>query len=211
MAGMTRTAIYGAAAMAVVVVVSNILVQHLYGDWLTLGAFTYPVAFLVTDLVNRAVGPRAARRVVFVGFLIGVVCSLIASNFVNEFGDPLVTLRIAIASGVAFLTAQLVDVAIFDRLRGGAWWRAPLASSLVGSALDTALFFSIAFSAAFVFIDPADPNGWARDAVPLLGAGPVAPLWVSLAIADFGVKLALAALALVPFRAISARLTNGAA
>lgn len=191
-------------AMAAVVVASNILVQHLFGDWLTLGAFTYPIAFLVTDLTNRALGPAAARRVVFAGFLVGVACSLVASRFVNEFGDPLVTLRIAVGSGAAYLTAQLVDVALFDRLREGRWWRAPLASSFVGSALDTALFFSIAFSASFAFIDPSDPNGWAREAVPLLGAGPVLPLWVSLAVADFGVKLALALLALAPFRALTA-------
>lgn len=195
----------GVIAMAITVVVSNILVQHLFNDWLTWGAFTYPIAFLVTDLTNRALGPSVARRVVFAGFIVGVICSLVAAQFVNEYGDPLVTLRIAIGSGVAFLTAQLVDVLIFDRLRGGTWWRAPLASSLIGSALDTALFFSIAFSAAFSFIDPADPNSWALEAVPLLGQGPALPLWVSLAVADFGVKLALAALALIPFRAISAR------
>lgn len=193
-------------AMAFIVVLSNILVQHLFGDWLTWGAFTYPFAFLVTDLTNRAFGPARARRVVFAGFAVGVLCSLVASRFVNEFGDPLVTLRIAAGSGLAFLVAQLVDVLIFDRLRRGAWWRAPLASSLVGSALDTALFFSIAFSAAFAFIDPADPNGWAREAAPLLGAGPVAPLWVSLAVADFAVKLGVALAALIPFRVISARL-----
>ena len=195
----------GVIAMAIVVVVSNVLVQHLFNDWLTWGAFTYPIAFLVTDLTNRALGAEKARRVVFAGFLIGVVCSLVASQFVNEYGDPLVTLRIAIGSGTAFLVAQLVDVAIFNRLREGTWWRAPLASSLIGSALDTALFFSIAFSATFSFIDPADPNGWALDPVPLLGAGPVLPLWVSLAVADFAVKLVLAALALIPFRALSAR------
>ena len=195
----------GVIAMAITVVISNILVQHLFNDWLTWGAFTYPVAFLVTDLTNRALGPSTARKVVLSGFLVGVVCSLVASRFVNEYGDPLVTLRVAIGSGTAFLAAQLVDVMIFDRLRKGTWWRAPLASSLVGSALDTALFFSIAFAAAFSFIDPADPNGWALEPVPLLGAGPVLPLWVSLATADFLVKLALAAAALIPFRAISAR------
>lgn len=195
----------GVIAMAITVVISNILVQHLFNDWLTWGAFTYPVAFLVTDLTNRALGPATARKVVLSGFLVGVVCSLVASRFVNEYGDPLVTLRVAIGSGTAFLAAQLVDVMIFDRLRKGTWWRAPLASSLVGSALDTALFFSIAFAAAFSFIDPADPNGWALEPVPLLGAGPVLPLWVSLATADFLVKLALAAVALIPFRAISAR------
>ncbi|MFN3260870.1 MAG: queuosine precursor transporter [Pikeienuella sp.] len=202
---MTRPLLIGIVAMAAVVLASNILVQHLLGDWLTWGALTYPLAFLVTDLTNRALGPAAARRVVAAGFVVGVVASLIASRFVNEFGDPLVTLRIALGSGLAFLTAQLLDVAIFDRLRAGAWWRAPLLSSLFGSAVDTAIFFSVAFSAAFLFLDPADPNGWAREIVPLLGFGPAAPLWVSLAVADFGVKLALAAAALAPFRLLSRR------
>jgi uncharacterized integral membrane protein (TIGR00697 family) len=143
--------------------------------------------------------------VVFAGFAVGVACSLVASQFANEYGDPLVTLRVALGSGIAFLIAQMMDISIFNRLRAGSWWRAPLVSSLVGSALDTALFFSIAFSATFAFIDPTDPNGWAAEAVPLLGMGPEAPLWVSLAVADFVVKLSLATLALVPFRAISAR------
>ena len=202
----SKPVILGVVCMAIVVVLSNILVQHLFGDWLTWGAFTYPIAFLVTDLTNRALGPSKARQVVFAGFVVGVICSLVASQMVNADGYALTTLRIAVGSGVAFLTAQLVDVFIFDRLRAGAWWRAPLASTLIGSALDTALFFSIAFSAAFAFIDPADPNGWALDPVPLLGMGPVAPLWVSLAVADFTVKLALAMLALAPFRALSARM-----
>ena len=193
-------------AMAAVVVLSNILVQHLFGDWLTWGAFTYPIAFLVTDLTNRAFGPAKARQVVFAGFIVGVICSLIASQMVSAEGYPLTTLRIAIGSGVAFLVAQLVDVFIFDKLRSGNWWRAPLASTLIGSSLDTALFFSIAFSASFAFIDANDPNGLALDAVPLLGLGPVFPLWVSLAVADFAVKLALALLALIPFRALSARM-----
>lgn len=201
----TRPLLIGIVAMAAVVLASNILVQHLLGDWLTWGALTYPLAFLVTDLTNRALGPAAARRVVAAGFVVGVLASLVASRFVNEFGDPLVTLRIALGSGLAFLTAQLLDVAIFDRLRAGAWWRAPLLSSLVGSVVDTAIFFSVAFSAAFLFLDPADPNGWAREIVPLLGVGPAAPLWVSLAVADFGVKLALAAAALAPFRLLSRR------
>lgn len=202
----SKPVILAILAMAAVVVLSNILVQHLFGDWLTWGAFTYPIAFLVTDLTNRAFGPAKARQVVFAGFIVGVVCSLIASQMVSAEGYPLTTLRIAIGSGVAFLVAQLVDVFIFDRLRSGAWWRAPLASTLIGSSLDTALFFSIAFSASFAFIDASDPNGWALDPVPLLGAGPVYPLWVSLAVADFAVKLALALVALIPFRALSARM-----
>ncbi len=206
MAWLSRPILTGIAAMALIVVASNILVQHLLGDWLTWGALTYPIAFLVTDLTNRALGTTAARRVVLVGFAVGVLCSLIASQMANEYGDPLVTLRIALGSGIAFLTAQLIDISVFNRLRHGTWWRAPLVSSFIGSALDTALFFSIAFSAAFAFIDRTDPNGWATEAVPLLGMGPEAPLWVSLAVADFAVKLTLAALALIPFRALSARL-----
>ena len=202
----SKPVILAVLAMAAVVVLSNILVQHLFGDWLTWGAFTYPIAFLVTDLTNRALGPGRARQVVFVGFLVGVACSLVASQMVSAEGYPLTTLRIAIGSGVAFLVAQLVDVFIFDRLRSGAWWRAPLASTLIGSSLDTALFFSIAFSASFAFIDANDPNGWALDPVPLLGMGPVCPLWVSLAVADFAVKLALALVALIPFRALSSKM-----
>ncbi|MEM7269834.1 MAG: queuosine precursor transporter [Pseudomonadota bacterium] len=203
---MSKPVVLGVIAMAIVVVLSNILVQHLFGDWLTWGAFTYPIAFLVTDLTNRALGPAKARQVVFAGFIVGVICSLVASQMVSSEGFPLTTLRIAIGSGVAFLVAQMVDVFVFDKLRSGNWWRAPLTSSLIGSALDTALFFSIAFAAMFAFIDPADPNGWALDPVPLLGHGPVFPLWVSLAVADFGVKLALALIALAPFRALSAKM-----
>ena len=202
----SKPVILGIIAMASVVVLSNILVQHLLGDWLTWGAFTYPIAFLVTDLTNRALGAAKARQGVFAGFVVGVICSLIASQMVSAEGYALTTLRIAVGSGVAFLVAQLVDVFIFDKLRSGSWWRAPLASTLIGSSLDTALFFSIAFSASFAFIDVNDPNGWALDPVPLLGAGPVYPLWVSLAVADFAVKLALALVALVPFRALSARM-----
>jgi uncharacterized integral membrane protein (TIGR00697 family) len=191
----------GILAMAAIVVASNILVQHLFGQWLTWGAFTYPLAFLVTDVMNRLYGPAAARRVVFAGFVTGVTCSAIGTQIMGEFG-PLVTWRIALGSGVAFLTAQLVDVAVFDRLRRGAWWRAPLASTLVGSALDTALFFFIAFSATLAVIEPGNDVSWANEVLPILGLGPLAPLWVSLAIADFGVKLALALIALVPFRLI---------
>lgn len=208
---MTRTYLPGILAMAAIVVASNILVQFLFGNWLTWGAFTYPLAFLVNDVMNRVYGPSAARRVVWVGFAVGVACSLIGTQIMGEFG-PLVTLRIAIGSGIAFLTAQLVDVAIFDRLRedkhGGAWWRAPLASTLVGSTLDTALFFSIAFSATLTFIEPANDVAWAGEVLPMLGFGPEMPLWVSLAVADWGVKLSLALLALVPFRLIVMKFTQ---
>jgi hypothetical protein len=187
--------------MAAIVVASNILVQHLFGQWLTWGAFTYPLAFLVTDLMNRFYGAAAARRVVLVGFAVGLVCSFIGTQILGEFG-PLVTLRIAIGSGAAFLTAQLLDVAIFDKLRNGSWWRAPLASTLVGATADTVIFFTIAFSTGLTWLEPGNDVAWANEVLPILGAGPTAPLWVSLALADWGVKLALALLALVPFRMI---------
>jgi len=201
---MTRTYLPGILAMAAIVVASNIGVQFLFGQWLTWGAFTYPLAFLVTDVMNRLYGPAAARRVVLAGFATGVACSLIGTQIMGEFG-PLVTLRIALGSGVAFLGAQLLDVAIFDRLRGGAWWRAPLASTLVGSSLDTALFFSIAFSASLIVLEPGNDVSWAGEILPVLGFGPLAPLWVSLAVADWGVKLTLALVALMPFRLIVRR------
>jgi hypothetical protein len=197
----------GILAMAAVVVASNILVQFLYGQWLTWGAFTYPIAFLVTDVMNRVYGPAVARKVVFAGFLTGVACSLIGTQIQGAFG-PLVTWRIAMGSGLAFLTAQLLDVAIFDRLREGRWWRAPLASTFVGSTVDTAIFFTVAFSVSLAFLEPANDVSWAGEALPLLGAGPVVPLWVSLAVADWGVKLAIALVALVPFRLIVGHLTR---
>ena len=202
---MTRTYLPGIIAMAIIVVASNILVQFLYGNWLTYGAFTYPLAFLVTDVMNRVYGAAAARRVVLAGFVVGIICSLIGTQIMGEFG-PLVTLRIAIASGLAFLVAQLLDVGIFAALREGRWWKAPLVSTLVGSTVDTAIFFSVAFSGAFAFVHPATDVSWAAEVMPLLGLGPQAPLWVSLAVADWAVKLSLALLALVPFRLITARL-----
>jgi uncharacterized integral membrane protein (TIGR00697 family) len=207
---MTRKYIPGILAMAAIVVASNILVQFLFGQWLTWGAFTYPFAFLVTDLMNRFYGPSAARRVIFAGFAVGVLCSLIGTQIQGEFG-PLVTLRIAVASGTAFLIAQLIDVSIFDALKRGKWWRAPLASSIIGSTVDTALFFTIAFSAGLIFLEPANDVSWANEALPLLGFGPVAPLWMSLAVADWGVKLSLALIALVPFKAITERWRTSAA
>lgn len=192
--------------MAAIVVASNILVQFLFGQWLTWGAFTYPFAFLVTDVMNRVYGAGPARRVVLAGFVVGVACSLIGTRIIGEFG-PLVTLRIALGSGAAYLAAQLLDVAIFSALRAGRWWRAPLASTLVGSSVDTALFFSIAFSAQLIWIDPANDVAWANEALPLLGVGPMVPLWASLATADWLVKLSLALVALLPFRLIVAQLT----
>ena len=188
-------------AMAIIVVVSNILVQFLAGPYLTWGAFTYPFVFLVTDVTNRLYGPVAARRVVIAGFAVGIACSFIGSQIEGAFG-PLVTFRVAVGSGVAFLCANLLDIAVFQRLRRMAWWIAPLAGSLLASALDTAIFFSIAFSGAFGWVDPGADVVWAGEVVPLLGVGMLAPLWVSLAVADLGVKFAVDAVALLPFRMI---------
>lgn len=203
----------GVIAMAAVVVASNILVQFLLGDWLTWGAFTYPIAFLVTDVMNRVYGVAAARKVVLAGFVVGVICSLIGSQIMLQ-GDgyeyAAVALRVAVGSGIAFLSAQLLDVAIFDRLRGGKWWSAPLASTIVGSAVDTALFFSIAFSQQLsgFFGETANMDvNWAWEALPFLGAGGMAPLWVSLAFADWLVKLSLALVALIPFRVLVTKLS----
>ena len=150
-------------AMSLVIVVSNELVNHPINDWLTWGAFSYPLSFLVTDLTNRLFNASAARKLVYVGFAIGVILSL------------LVNVRIAIASGSAFLIAQLLDVYVFNRLRDLTWWKAPLASSILGSALDTTLFFTI----AFIYSD-----------LP----------WVTWAIGDFGAKLFMAASLLPLFK-----------
>ncbi|MGR3320889.1 MAG: queuosine precursor transporter [Pseudooceanicola sp.] len=203
---MNRTHLPGILAMAAIVVASNILVQFLFGDWLTWGAFTYPFAFLVTDVMNRVYGPGPARKVVVAGFVVGVVCSLIGTQIQGEFG-PLVTLRIAAGSGLAFLVAQLTDVFVFNKFRAGRWWRAPLVSTLVGSSLDTAIFFTVAFAGALTFLEPGNDVSWAGEAVPLLGAGPVLPLWMSLAVADWMVKLSLAVIALAPFRVVVGKLT----
>jgi len=200
---MTRNLIPAILAMAAIVVASNILVQFLYGQWLTWGAFTYPFTFLVTDLTNRLYGAAAARRVVLAGFVVGAICSLIGSQIVGSFG-PLVSLRVAIGSGAAFLAAQMLDITAFNRFRAAAWWRAPLISTLIGSSLDTAIFFATAFSAALVVLEPGNDVAWANELLPLLGAGPDVPLWVSLAVADWCVKLGLAVVALVPFRLIIA-------
>jgi len=184
-------------AMAAVVLASNILVQHPIQalglqDWLTWGAFTYPFAFLVTDLANRRFGPAAARKVVYAGFALAVALSI-------YFATP----RIAIASGVAFLSAQLLDVAIFNALRARAWWIAPLTSSVVASALDTALFFSLAFACG--------PVVGETTITQMLGAVGIADEcialpWQTLAVADYLVKLAISAVALVPYGALVARM-----
>lgn len=191
-------------AMAAIVVASNILVQFLLGPWLTWGALTYPFAFLVNDITNRLHGPAAARKVVLWGFATGLVCSAIGTQIQGEFG-PLVTFRVALGSGLAFLVAQFLDIAVFNRFRRDRWWRAPLVGTIVGSSIDTALFFTTAFAAALTFLEPLNDVAWANEMLPLLGVGPVAPLWVSLAVADWGVKLAIAVFALLPFRMAIAR------
>ncbi len=197
----------GVIAMALVVVASNILVQFLILDGiLTWGAFTYPLAFLVTDIMNRLYGAQAARKVVYAGLIVGITCSLIGSQIMLEFG-PAVALRVAIGSASAFLVAQLLDIAVFNRLRDGSWWRAPLISTVISSIIDTVIFFSVAFSSLFNGFSQsaAEQIIWAQDPVPFLNAGPIAPLWVSLAVADWGVKITIALIALVPFRIIIGR------
>jgi len=186
--------------MGIVILASNELVQHpvqgvLFGIDLSLlltwGAFTYPVAFLVTDTTNRIFGIGPARRVVAVGFGLGVgltvVAALVIASGINRatevsiwqalFNDPeaLAMLRTAMASGSAFLVAQLLDIKVFDALREAAWWKAPTASSLLGSVIDTAIFFSLAF------------------------AGTGLP-WVTWAVGDFCAKLLMIAILLYPFK-----------
>ena len=183
--------------MAAVVVASNVGVQVLLADgYLTWGAFTYPLAFLVTDLTNRRLGAAAARKVVLWGFAVGLACSAVGSQIVGEFG-PLVPLRIAVASGVAFLAAQLTDVAVFSKIAHRPWWKAPLVSTLVGSSLDTALFFTVAFAGFLAFPVGWGDMSWAQEPTA------VGPLWVGMALADWGVKLGVALLALVPFRMLT--------
>lgn len=187
------------ALMTLIVVASNFFVQFPLNatvaginlaDLLTWGAFTYPVAFLVTDLTNRQFGPSAARRVVFAGFVVGVGISFFTS-----------VPRIAIASGTAYLVGQLLDIAVFNRLRRLAWWRAPLAGSLIGSVLDTAIFFSLAFAATFAFIGANDD--FALEAAPILGIlSTEAPRWISWAIGDFSVKMLVGLVMLLPYGAL---------
>lgn len=183
-------------AMTLVVLASNILVQHPFthlglGDYLTWGAFTYPFSFLVTDLANRRFGPKGARRIVYVGFVLAVALSVV-----------LATPRIAIASGAAFLTAQLIDIQIFSRLRNHAWWMPPFVSSVISSGLDTAIFFSVAFycgalpGLGFTISDVLAQGGIADECIALP--------WVNLAVADYLVKLALAAISIAPYGAILA-------
>ena len=162
--------------MGLVVLASNYLVQfpiQYYGlqEILTYGAFSYPIAFLITDLANRSYGKLVARKIVYVGFAIGISFTLI---FSTNFAD-LISVRIAIGSGTAFLVAQLLDVQIFDQLRKRKWFIAPLTSSLIGSTIDTFLFFSISFYAT---------------GIP----------WVTLSLGDLAVKIIVALVMLIPFR-----------
>ena len=162
--------------MGLIVLASNFLVQFpvkYYGlqDILTYGAFSYPVAFLITDLANRSYGKTAAKKIVYIGFSIGVSFTLL---FSTNFAD-LISIRIAIGSGTAFIVAQLLDVKIFDKLRNKRWFIAPLSSSVIGSTIDTFLFFSIAFYAT---------------GIP----------WISLSFGDLAVKLTVALIMLLPFR-----------
>jgi len=164
--------------MGFTVIVSNYLVQFpvkYYGlrELLTYGAFTYPITFLITDLANRAFGKAIARKIVYIGFIIGVFLTLFVST---NFSD-LISIRIAIGSGLAFLIAQNIDIQLFDKLRQKIWFVAPLISSVFGSIIDTFLFFSIAFYNTGIS-------------------------WVSLAFGDLVVKLLIALLMLIPFRLI---------
>ena len=162
--------------MGIVVLSSNYLVQfpiNYYGlnEILTYGAFSYPIAFLITDLANRSYGKRVARKIVYFGFVLGIGFTVL---FSTDFAD-LISIRIAIGSGIAFLTAQLLDVQIFDRLRKKEWFIAPLTSSMIGSTIDTFLFFSISFYGT---------------GVP----------WVTLSLGDLIVKVIVALIMLIPFR-----------
>ncbi len=165
-----------AVLMALVVTLSNYLVQfpvNFFGfqDLLTYGAFSYPVAFLITDLSNRKYGKKAAKKIVYIGFAIGVFLTLyFSTNYSN-----LISIRIAFGSGIAFLVAQLIDVNIFDRLRKKVWFVAPLTSSLAGSIIDTFLFFSISFYGTGIN-------------------------WITLSIGDLLVKILVALIMLIPFR-----------
>ena len=162
--------------MGVVVLASNYLVQfpikyYNLQDILTYGAFSYPIAFLITDLANRSYGKLIARKIVYFGFFIGIIFTL---TFSTNFAD-LISIRIAAGSGIAFIVAQLLDVQIFDKYRKRKWFIAPLTSSLIGSTVDTFLFFSIAFYAT---------------GIP----------WLTLSLGDLTVKIFVALIMLIPFR-----------
>ena len=209
------------AAMVVVVAASNILVlypvQAYLGpvnlaDLLTWGAFTFPFAFLITDLTNRHDGPRNARLVVLVGFLVGLSLSFyLAYNPLpwNPEGGPATTQRIARASATAFLVGQLLDISVFARLRANpSWFLPPLLGSLFGSMIDTAIFFTVAFAPMLAGIDTlfGHADGSLDFPAPWLGIGPDVPLWTSLASGDFMVKFLAALLLLAPYRMLMGKL-----
>lgn len=218
---MSRQSVYPllVVAMAIVVVASNILVQfpvqgQIAGldlaNLLTWGAFTYPFAFLVTDLANRRYGPGKAREIVVFGFVLAVLCSLVLpallfkTGFIEFETTAARVVRIAVASGAAFLTAQLLDVTVFNWLRRQSWWRAPIFGTLAGSVVDTAIFFGIAFAPAFALIGPSD--SFALEPAPLMGVFAMETArWISWALGDFTVKLIIAVFALIPYRLIAAR------
>lgn len=180
-------------AMVIIVVASNILVQtqvQYFGmqDVLTWGALTYPIAFLVNDITNRHLGSAAARKVVIVGFILAVILSI-------YFATP----RIAIASGTAFLVAHMIDVGIFDKLRESSWWKAPFISTIVGSAVDTVLFFALAFAPIFAGVDTFFGTQDGSLGFPAAIFGVAMPLWASLLIGDFIVKICVGLFALIPY------------
>ena len=173
-----------ALSMATVVVVSNYLVQFPFNyfnlqELLTYGAFSYPIAFLITDLSNRKFGKNIAKKIVYLGFALGVFLTVF---FSTNFSD-LISIRIAIGSGVAFLTAQLIDINIFDKLRKKIWFTAPLVSSTIGSIIDTFLFFSISFYGTEIN-------------------------WIMLSLGDLSVKLLIALLMLIPFRILLSTISD---
>ncbi|KQT47985.1 hypothetical protein ASG47_06255 [Devosia sp. Leaf420] len=209
------------AAMVVVVAASNVLVLYPFqvqlgginlADLLTWGAFTFPFAFLITDLTNRYDGPRNARLVVLVGFLVGLALSFYLSFHPlpwNAGGASATTQRIALASAAAFVTGQLLDISIFSRLRAvRAWFLPPLVASLFGSLIDTTIFFTVAFAPFLAGIDALFglQDGSLAFPAPFLGVGPEVPLWISLAAGDFMVKFLAALVLLAPYRALMGRL-----
>ena len=159
-----------ALAMSAIVLVSNLLVQFPINSWLTWGAFSYPVAYFVTDVCNRTSGPALARRVAWVGFSVGLILSALFAP-----------VRIAFASGAAFIISQLLDVAVFNRLRRASWWKAPLFGSAAASVVDTSIFFGVAFAGSAI-------------------------AWLPLAVGDLGVKLFMALALLPPYRVLVNRL-----
>jgi len=199
----SRDYVFAVLAMCVAVTASNILVQypfHYFGleHILTYGAFIYPFTFLVNDIVNRCFGSFVARRVVYAGFIAGLASSWYLAS-------P----RLAIASGTAFLCAQLLDIAVFSPLRRRSWWQAPLAAAICGSFLDTILFFSIAFAPFFAFIDifTHSGNGSISGQTQLFGFS--MPIWFSFALGEFGVKFTTVFAMLLPYRFVLAWLMPG--